>query len=289
VALAKSVTAVAIVKGSIAAATTLTLVKGTMKTMTWLKIKFALGVSVAALLAGVATTVAISQTSNSDGLAAREIITKTQDAYAALTSYSDEGKEFGSVGTAEVAPHTFSIKLARLNLYQIKWTQDLGFYSQTGVVWSAGSGDFLKMLQVSKPAKYPNAEGALSAAMGISGGASGIVPKSFFNLKSGIVAAMQSAIKKPDEKIGGTDCYVLTQSKGGRTETLWIGKQDFLIRQIENDTSAAVLKAMLEDQAKQDPEMHLPTTVSGDVKSVQTHENISANQKFSPADFETAQ
>jgi hypothetical protein len=70
---------------------------------------------------------------------------------------------------------------------------------------------------------------------------------------------------------------------------LWIGKQDFLIRQIENDTSAAVLKAMLEDQAKQDPEMHLPTTVSGDVKSVQTHENISANQKFSPADFETAQ
>ncbi len=288
VALANSVVAVAIVKGSTAAALTLTLVKGTMKTMTWIKIKFALGVSMAVLLTGVATTVAISQTNNDD-LAAQEIIKKSQAAYAALTSYSDEGKEVGSVGTADVAPHTFSIKLTRPNLYQIKWTQDMGFYSSTGIVWSAGKGDYLKMRQVSKPAKYPNMDEALSAAMGISGGASGIVPKSFFNLKSGIVAVMQSATKKPDEKVGGTDCYVLTQSKGGHTETLWIGKQDFLIRQIENYTSAAVLKAMLEDEAKKHPEMHLPTTVGGDVKSVRTHGNISVNQKFSPTDFEVAQ
>jgi hypothetical protein len=285
VVLAKTVVAVAIVKGSTAAALTLTLVKGTMKTMTWIKIKFALGMSVAMLVAGGVATVAISQTSNSDNLAAQEIIKKSQDAYAGLTSYSDEGKEVGSVGNADVAPHMFSIKLARANLYQIKWTQDLGFYSQTGVVWSAGNGDYLKMQQVSKPEKYPNMEGALSAAMGISGGASGIVPKSFFNLKSGIFGAMQSATKKPNEKIDGTDCYVLTQSKGGRTETLWIGKQDFLIRQIENDTSAAVLKVMVEDQAKKHPEMHLPTTVGGDVKSVQTHMSIEVNQTIPMTDF----
>ena len=60
VALAKSVTAVAIAKGSIASASTLTLVKGTMKTMTWLKMKFAVGVGVATLLAGGAATVVLS-------------------------------------------------------------------------------------------------------------------------------------------------------------------------------------------------------------------------------------
>jgi outer membrane lipoprotein-sorting protein len=256
-----------------------------MKMMTWLKIKFVIGVGTIASLTGSAVTVAISQTSDDSTLTAQEIVRQSQDAYAALTSYSDEGKEVGSVGTSDVAPHTFSIKLARPNLYQIKWTQDLGFYSQTGVVWSAGSGDYLKMQQVSEPEKYSNSEGSLSAATGISGGASGIVPKSFFNLKSGPLGAIQSATKKSDEKIDGIDCYVLTQSKSGRTETLWIGKQDFLIRQIENDTSAAVLKAMLEDQAKKHPDMHLPTAVKGDVKSVQTHENISVNQKFSPADF----
>ena len=60
VALAKSVTAVAIAKGSIAAASTLTLVKGTIKVMTYAKLKLAIGVTVVILLAGGAVTVALS-------------------------------------------------------------------------------------------------------------------------------------------------------------------------------------------------------------------------------------
>jgi RNA polymerase sigma factor (sigma-70 family) len=66
VALAKSVTAVAIVKGSIATASILTLVKGTIKLMTWTKLKLALGTSAAILLIGGAVTLAISQTSGGD-------------------------------------------------------------------------------------------------------------------------------------------------------------------------------------------------------------------------------
>jgi len=58
VALAKSVTAMAIVKGSIAAASTLTLVKGTIKIMTYAKLKLAIGFAAAILLAGGAVTVA---------------------------------------------------------------------------------------------------------------------------------------------------------------------------------------------------------------------------------------
>jgi RNA polymerase sigma factor (sigma-70 family) len=55
--LAKSVTAVAIVKGSIASVSTLTLVKETMRTMTSLKLRFAIGVGLAMILAaGTATT-----------------------------------------------------------------------------------------------------------------------------------------------------------------------------------------------------------------------------------------
>jgi RNA polymerase sigma factor (sigma-70 family) len=60
VALAKTVTAVAIVKGSIAAASTLTLVKGTIKVMTYAKLKLAIGVTAVILLAGGAVTVALS-------------------------------------------------------------------------------------------------------------------------------------------------------------------------------------------------------------------------------------
>jgi hypothetical protein len=60
IALAKTVTAVAVVKGSIAAASTLTLVKGTMKMMTWMKLKFVAGVGIASLLAGGMATIALS-------------------------------------------------------------------------------------------------------------------------------------------------------------------------------------------------------------------------------------
>lgn len=61
-ALIKITTAVALAKGATASISVLTLVKGTMKMMTWLKIKFAVGVSVSLLLATGVATVAISQT-----------------------------------------------------------------------------------------------------------------------------------------------------------------------------------------------------------------------------------
>jgi len=60
VALAKSVTAVAVVKGSIAAVSTLSLVKGTTKIMTWMKLKFAVWVGTTAMLVGGVATVALS-------------------------------------------------------------------------------------------------------------------------------------------------------------------------------------------------------------------------------------
>jgi RNA polymerase sigma factor (sigma-70 family) len=59
-ALAKSVMAVATSKGSVAAVSITTLVKGTIKMMTWLKLKFAIGVGVMVLLASGVATVTLS-------------------------------------------------------------------------------------------------------------------------------------------------------------------------------------------------------------------------------------
>jgi RNA polymerase sigma factor (sigma-70 family) len=67
--LAITVSTVAIAKGSIAAVSTSTLVKATMKSMTWLKMKFAAGVVLTVLLAGGAATVVFSE--NSPRLPAR--------------------------------------------------------------------------------------------------------------------------------------------------------------------------------------------------------------------------
>jgi RNA polymerase sigma factor (sigma-70 family) len=61
VALAKSVTVVAIAKGSIAVASTLSLVKGTMKIMTWMKLKFAAAVGASAIITIAISTVVVAQ------------------------------------------------------------------------------------------------------------------------------------------------------------------------------------------------------------------------------------
>ena len=64
VALMKTVTAVAIVKGSIATASTLALVKGALKAMTWAKLKFACGIGAAVLLTGSIITVTANSSQN---------------------------------------------------------------------------------------------------------------------------------------------------------------------------------------------------------------------------------
>jgi RNA polymerase sigma factor (sigma-70 family) len=75
VALAKSVTAVAIAKGSIAAASTLTLVKGTMKTMAWLKLKFAAVVGVSAIITIAVSTVVVAKHTKSPDANAESSVT----------------------------------------------------------------------------------------------------------------------------------------------------------------------------------------------------------------------
>ena len=85
VALAKAVTAVAIAKGATASISTLTLVKGTMKTMTWLKIKFAIIAGTASLLVGSTATIALSD--NSDRSKSSQIQTITNVQQVLITTF----------------------------------------------------------------------------------------------------------------------------------------------------------------------------------------------------------
>jgi len=64
VALAKSVTAVALAKGAAASTSTLTLIKGALKIMAWTKVKTAIIASAVILLAGGATTVVVEKIAN---------------------------------------------------------------------------------------------------------------------------------------------------------------------------------------------------------------------------------
>ena len=159
-----------------------TIVNGTLKIMTYAKLKLAIGITAGILLAGGAVTVAISQTGGDNEITPQKIIKKSQDAYAALSSYSDSGKISAEVGNQTI-PTTFSIRLQRPNLYRIEWTQTTAFFTNGGTVWSAGNGDFLAQnygQYNAKPAKYQDMQSALAAATGISGSASSTIPGTFF-------------------------------------------------------------------------------------------------------------
>jgi len=219
---------------------------------------------------------------------------KSQEKYASLTSYSDEGQTVATLNGSTITTK-FTIRLARPNLYQIEWeqeqTSELSFSTtktKTQAVWSAGDGDFLEMLGRGAQ-KLKDKETALSSATGISGSASGTIPGTFFKMNWGNqLGTVSGENQQADEIVGNVDCYVFTsESKKGVTHTLWIGKQDFLIHQVRNVESVEAEKAMLTNAAKDHPEIMAQLEKMGfhGITSTETHTNIVVNPKFSPTDF----
>jgi RNA polymerase sigma factor (sigma-70 family) len=257
-------------KGTSISATLTTLVKTTMKTMTWLKIKFAVGLGVAILIAGGAVTVAVSQTDGGDKLSVPDIAKRSQDTYAALTSYSDTAKG-GSDGGGQVMEATCTTRLQRPKQYRVEWTSNGGLYQSKGLVWSDGGANYEVIDAADKfasaqPSKVNDMQMAFASATGVSGGAASTVAGAFFKLnfgdKLGIFATGRTKTKRlADEKISGVDCYVMVsvldaskmkvpkstavdvKSLGISTTTLWIGKKDCLIRKART-TIAGISFAM---------------------------------------------
>jgi hypothetical protein len=245
-----------------------------MQTMAWLKLKFAVGVGVAALLAGSVATVAVLQTGGDDQLTPQKIVKQSQAAYAALSSYSDSGTVVMEIAGQKVTT-TFNTRLQRPNLYRIDWVQTIGYYSSKGVAWSDGGGDNLQIAapdfltaavgqkKNDKLQKMPNLKTALTLATPLSSAAASMIPGTFFNQNLGDFTSPAASGRYPlqkekDAKVGDVDCYVVSSGmidlskvpdigKPGTISTMfWIGKKDFLIHQTR---TRYVEKADSSDQA----------------------------------------
>ena len=211
-----------------------------MKTMTWLEVKLSAHAGLAALLLGGATTAALCESGAESGKAG-EIIRKSREAYAALSSYSDSGTVVSEMGT-QTNKLSFKTRLQKPNQYRIDWTQATGV---KGSVWSDGNGDyFLAPAAGATPQKMPNLKSALSTAAGGSWSASTTIPDAFFNREIGdifigpLFSGRCPLVREKDQKVGGVDCYVVSgeldlsklpnaEKPGSETATLWIGEQDF--------------------------------------------------------------
>lgn len=229
-------------KGSAVAASTLTLVKTTLKTMTWMKLKLAAGGAAAILLAGGAATVALSGgglTANPTKPSAVDILEQSRAKYASLSSYSDTGRVVANIGGVQ-STITFSTRLARPNLYRVEWKLpgQLADRSNEAVVWSAGEGDFLQVGNAAQQ-ELPDKETAIRKAIGALSGSAVALASTFFDLSvlNRFSGSFASATRERDEKAGAVDCYVVSRDLGDGPTTLWIGKQDLLIRQVRHQPS----------------------------------------------------
>jgi hypothetical protein len=238
------------------------------------------------LICGPAS-VAFSSDTSADIESPYQIFQKVQDNYVSLSSYSDEGQIITAVdGTTDTAAE-FNIRLARPGFYQIEWSQYGGSSyaaEDAGIraVWSSGAGDYVDLRWGVQ--KQYNRDVALAKAEAASGSAAVTIPQMFFDTQwqdqrdDSILDEKRLA----DEKVGRVDCYVLVRElQNGETKTFWVGKQDFLIREIRTEIS---VKAIQQAWAGAAGRPAMIANFQG-ISSIETHTNIVVNKAFSREDF----
>lgn len=156
-----------------------------------------------------------------------------------MQSYSSTGvitsdMSIPNVGREE-AHYSFSIRLARPQLYRIEWEQSEPNMVAKGVVWSAGDGNFVTVPGQASPLRPKDLSTALSMATGVSGGAAATLPSLFFGLGYDKVKGLRGATFGPVGNIEGDPCYVIKENSGPVGVTMWISKKSKLVRQIRND------------------------------------------------------
>jgi RNA polymerase sigma factor (sigma-70 family) len=263
-ALGGTITATA-AKGSVVAVSTLALMKGTLKMMSWTKIKLAAGLGAVILAVGAGTAIALSggkpETDAPDTATAAKILDQTQKAYAALSSYSDDTQAVLQMsGRPADVRTTVMMRLARTNLYRFEWDKtDYWGGIFKGAAWSAGNGHFLQLPDERK--EIPSQDDALMQAREATENLLLWVPSFFSGVHQykntaslGLTYDLQrqwtNMTRDIDEPVGTVDCYVLSGSTRTDRMTVWIGKQDHLIHRVRDVITPIVPKTVSDDVIK---------------------------------------
>ncbi|HIJ70904.1 MAG TPA: M56 family metallopeptidase [Planctomycetes bacterium] len=264
-----------------------------------------------------------------------EIINKVVAKYAGLDSYSSEGdivtdmdmsgvdadivpgisdetkkklresKEFqDALQKSQKSKHTFSVKLARPNLYCIEWSQKVHeTFTNTGAVWSTGDVHYL--LNWGRKTSPKDRRKALASATGVSGGAANTIPLLFFDSPTSFLGQLQEARLEAEEPIEADLCCVIAGKMLGATMKFWVSKETLLVRQkqqilggkfeiselSEEDIKKALEMAGVEvtDEAVQQSreQIKLSRKMSSQTKGsiTETHRNIVIDQPIEPKRF----
>ena len=249
----------------------------------------AFGISVVILLANGASSPVLAGEAGCDELLPAQVFRNVQEKYASLTIYSDDG----CVAIASRDGNSiinFTTRLARPNYYLIEWRRSSEATSYPWIaspeaVWSSSVHNLLLLTKCAVRKEY-NREIALAHAAAPSGGATATIPQMFFNGQwadqgEPFDKVVLSEKRQADETVGNISCYVFTWGFEGRTNSLWIGKQDFLIHQARTTISPGAIRAAAANLVKDAEQIRaLPGFTFTEL-----HTHIVLNQQFSCSDF----
>ena len=232
-------------------------------------------------------TAGFSQTNDGGSLTPQAITQKAEEAYAALSSYSDTGTSIKVKG-GQTNVTTFSLRMQRTNAFILQWVQTRADQTNQGRWWWDGHERFGIGLLTNIVGQATNDQPTYGMnefeIREQSGEATRILELFFASgpLKLSLFGFMASWTNSgpdrrivTDGKVGDVDCYVLTLTtpelkhppfpfpQGKCVTRTWIGKQDYLVHRF--------------DYAPESPNEEALT---------QIHENIAVNQRYPDEDFQ---
>lgn len=182
---------------------------------------------------------------------AAEILGRAQAAMAGARTLTAEGtgtsRVFQRIGPANAARALemnwlFQLRFARPNRFKLTWQTTSKAPPIHGAGWSSGDGVFyfLSYSGGGRPLflKQSNMEAFLKSARAGSAGVWTDLPATFFKLPTADFFQLKGLERRPDESLGGLDCYVIAgtvaDKAGGSIEVsyvYWIDRRQHLIRQ----------------------------------------------------------
>jgi hypothetical protein len=251
------------------------------------------------------TTITLAGSETEGNLSASNILQKVQEKYASLTNYSDFGEQClypASDGTKRIV--TFILKCGRPSRYLIEeaWRNPDGKLHR-GPRWSANDPNLACDLasMVRSPGQQTCELASMVGSLGpfapeyATSSPGGTVLEAFFAayLDNPVSIWFNSSGHMPkrvdDEKLGDLECYVFeTEFRNLDRRHFWIGKQDFLIHQVQTVTNVEAVKAAGSGRFSFIEDLRPKTYREYGAKFftvTETHTNILVNQKLATSDF----
>lgn len=170
---------------------------------------------------------------------ASELLRQVRAMYGSMQSYTSSGEVTTAIRPAgmpaQELTHSFTVKLARPQLYDVRWQQTMPGFVMSGAIWSAGDGHFVSIPGQAAPESVKDLSTAVAMGTGISGGATNTIPGAFFGLDFGLFSTTSGATVVREESIEGDPCFVVSANESTQPLELWISKESKLVRRIRRE------------------------------------------------------